>query len=245
MDRPWALLVWGIVTFILYTFVVIAGLDRWLSRPFWRPLLFHRWFDTFPKISEGDRRGPWTQRLASVFAAPWKYRRRLCLVVLNGDFSSLLSLSLSLLGGSQWWFLFSVIFIFISAWWFSMVMSLLCYLYLHLWLVVLNGDFSSLLSLSRFISAWWFSMTISLLCYFYLYLCLVVLNGDVSSLLSLSLSPLLGGSQWWLLFSVIFIFSMVISPLYYLYPTHIWSLSCFARQSNSQSGTPAPLLSKL
>ena len=28
MDRPWALLVWGIVTFILYTFVVIAGLDR-------------------------------------------------------------------------------------------------------------------------------------------------------------------------------------------------------------------------
>ena len=77
-----------------------------------------------------------------------------------------------------------------------MVMSLLFYLYLHLCLVVLNGDFSSLLSLSRFISAWWFSMTISLLCYFYLYLCLVVLNGDVSSLLSLSLSPLLGGSQW-------------------------------------------------
>ena len=29
MDYPWALLVWGIITVLLYTFVVIAGMDRW------------------------------------------------------------------------------------------------------------------------------------------------------------------------------------------------------------------------
>merc|ERR1719237_990704 len=28
MDKPWALLVWGVITIVLYTFVVIAGLDR-------------------------------------------------------------------------------------------------------------------------------------------------------------------------------------------------------------------------
>ena len=28
MDKPWALLVWGVITIILYSFIAIAGMDR-------------------------------------------------------------------------------------------------------------------------------------------------------------------------------------------------------------------------
>ena len=122
-----------------------------------------------------------------------------------------LYLYLYLLGGSQWWCLFSVIFIFIFI--CLLVISLFCYLYLYLYLCL------------------WFSIVIS-------HLCLVVFNGDFSSLFIFifvvfngNFSSLLYLS-WW--------FSMVISLLCYLYRTHIGSLSCFVRQSDSQSGPPPP-----
>ena len=128
-----------------------------------------------------------------------------------------LYLYLYLLGGSQWWCLFSVIFIFIFI--CLLVISLFCYLYLYLYLCL------------------WFSIVIS-------HLCLVVFNGDFSSLFIFILVVFNGNFSsllylsWW--------FSMVISLLCYLYRTHIGSLSCFVRQSDSQSGPPpAPLLSKL
>ena len=45
MEKPWALLVWGIITIILYSFIAIAGMDRWsffVQNPFLRCFFFIR-----------------------------------------------------------------------------------------------------------------------------------------------------------------------------------------------------------